>query len=29
MNDKQVLIWEKHGLIALAEDPDKALDYTR
>jgi len=28
MNDKQVLIWEKHGLIALAEDPDKALDYT-
>lgn len=28
LNDKQVLIWEKHGLIALAENPDQALDYT-
>ncbi len=25
---KQALIWERHGLLVLAEDPDKALDLT-
>ncbi len=28
IEDKHVLIWEKHGLIVLAENPDKALDLT-
>lgn len=28
IEDKHVLIWERHGLIVLAENPDKALDLT-
>ncbi|MEN6445207.1 MAG: class II aldolase/adducin family protein [Candidatus Cloacimonas sp.] len=28
IKDKQALIWEKHGLLVLAENPDLALDLT-
>ncbi|HNW24515.1 MAG TPA: class II aldolase/adducin family protein, partial [Candidatus Cloacimonas sp.] len=28
IQDKQALIWEKHGLLVLSDNPDNALDLT-